>query len=341
MSFSIYAEDIEFAAATQGNVNVEPGKSRFDNPPNAFNDLVITTNPGDPEPRLFELGDTYDLAWGGHGGNHTIEDAVVVRSDAAPGGGGIIVFEGLNDVGELTQIIWTPGFNLEQWYWDNDNPSAEPQFYVSDQNASYTHGYICFAADTLIGTPHGPMRAADIAPGDRVDTLDSGMQTVRWTGAMTLPGNGDAAPIRFAPGTIGNDVPLRLSPQHRVLIRSERAELLFDAPEVLVPAKSMINGVGIDVAPTAAITYVHLLLDAHELLWADGALCESLYLGDQTEAILSALPPTDPDRRMIEALRRDPRRHAAPARPLLTAREARLLLNTPPPPAPPPTCATV
>ena len=44
---------------------------------------------------------------------------------------------------------------------------------------------------------------------------------------------------------------------------------------------------------------------------------------------------------MIEALRRDPRRHDTPARPLLTAREARLLLNTPPPPAPPPTCATL
>lgn len=341
MTFSIHAEDIEFAAATGSNVNAADNASIFDNPPNGFKDLVITTNPGDPEPRLFEIGDTYDLAWGGHGGSHTIENATVVRSDAAPGGGGIVVFEGLNDVGALTQIIWTPGFDLENWYWSTYNPIAEPQFYTTDTNPGYTHGHICFAADTLIAGPHGPMRADDIAPGDRVDTLDSGMQTVRWAGRMTVPASGGAAPIRFAPGTIGNDGPLRLSPQHRVLIRSERAELLFGAPEVLVPAKAMVNGAGISVAPAPSITYVHLLLDAHELLWADGALCESLYLGDQTQAILAGLSGDDPDRRMIDALFRDPRRHARPARPLLTAREARALLGAPPPPAPVPCRAAV
>ncbi len=334
MQLVFEAIDEEFAASTGSNVNIVPGESRFDNPPNAFKDLVITTNDGDPDPRLFEVGDTYDLAWGGHGGNHTIEDATVVRSDAAPGGGGVIVFEGLDDAGELTHIIWTPDFDLEDWYWDNHNPSAEPNFYVTDTNSSYTHSYMCFCAETLIAGPHGPMRAGDIEPGDRVDTVDHGMQTVRWVGRMRVPADGGGAPIRFAPGTIGNEGALRLSPQHRVLIRSERAELMFGTSEVLIPAKAMVDGRGIRAAPTDRVTYIHLLLDNHELLWAEGALCESLYLGDQVQQILTELPADDPDRRMIEGLRRMPGLHDHPARLLLTLNEARALLGKAPPEPP-------
>ena len=34
--------------------------------------------------------------------------------------------------GDPAQIIWTPDFNLEGWYWDNYTPNLEPGFYVVD-----------------------------------------------------------------------------------------------------------------------------------------------------------------------------------------------------------------
>ena len=86
MTFSIFGIDNEFAAATGDNVGVTEDTSRFDNPPSGSKDLVITTKPGDPDPRSFELGDTYEISWGGTSGGGFISDAVVVRSDGSPDG---------------------------------------------------------------------------------------------------------------------------------------------------------------------------------------------------------------------------------------------------------------
>ena len=61
MSLSFYGVDEEFAASTGDNVRVTPTSSNFDYPPNSFTNLIITANPDDPDPRLFEIGDAYDL----------------------------------------------------------------------------------------------------------------------------------------------------------------------------------------------------------------------------------------------------------------------------------------
>ena len=320
MPFTIYAIDEEFAAATGSNVNATANTSVFDNPPNAFANLTITTNEGDSDPRLFEIGDTYDLNWGGFGGGGTIEDAVVVRSDPAPGNGGIVVFEGLDEHGEITQIIWTPGFNLEDWYWDSYNPSAEPQFYVEDINAGYTHGFVCFAEETRIATALGGIAAGDLWAGDRVGTLDAGAQPVLWVGRRQVPGRGADAPVLFTPGAIGNFAPLRLSQQHRVLVRSAMAELMFGASEVLVPAKAMVNGEDIRIDLCPRVDYVHVLLPAHHIVMAEGAACKSLLPGEVS-------------RNRADLPRRVAHRRYAPARPILSYAEAIALLGTGPDPA--------
>ncbi|MCA0871684.1 Hint domain-containing protein [Seohaeicola saemankumensis] len=315
-TLTFYADDTEFAGATGSNVNVAPGRSVFDNPPSAFLDLTITSNPGDEDPRLFEVGDTYDLNWGGFGGGGSIEDAVVVRSDMAPGDGGIIVFEGTNQSGELTQIIWTPDFNLEGWYWDHYNPSADPQFHTVDQNSSYDHMFMCFAAGTRISTAMGPVAVDDLWVGDRIDTLDAGAQPIRWIGRRHVPGHGANAPVQFAPGTIGNFAPLRLSQQHRVLIHSPMAELMFGHCDVLVPAKSLVNGVDICLSPCPRVEWVHLLLQDHHIVRAEGAPCETLLYGDMTQKIMRQVPDL-------------PGIGTRAARPVLSYVEALTLLNRP------------
>lgn len=307
--------DNEFAVATGGNVNTGPGISTFDYPPDGTFDLLVTSHEGDTNPNLFQIGESYTVSWTGNGGGGLLEDAVVVRSDLAPNGGGIVVFEGLDQNGDLAQVVWSPGFDLESWYWANFNHGASPGFYTTDRTASYTHQFVCFAAGTGIATPKGARRVETLEPGDRVETRDHGVQRVLWAGRRVVRGIGADAPVRFAPGSIGNRDMLLLSPQHRVMIRSPMAELLFGAHEVLVPAKAMIDGRAIRAAPVARVTYVHLLLERHALLdAAGGAPCESLFPGDVTMGLLRAELP--------EGL---PRYRAA--RLMLTYREARCVVG--------------
>ncbi|MBQ0752058.1 MAG: Hint domain-containing protein [Roseovarius sp.] len=307
--------DNEFAVSTGRNVNNGPGTSTFDYPPNGTFDLLVTSHEGDANPNLFQIGESYTVSWTGNGGGGLLEDAVVVRSDLAPNGGGIVVFEGLDENGALAQVVWTPEFDLENWYWSNFSQGASPGFYTSDRNTGYTHQFVCFAAGTGIATPKGTRRVETLEPGDRVETRDDGAQRVLWTGRRVVRGLGADAPVRFAPGTIGNREALLLSPQHRVMIRSPMAELLFAAHEVLVPAKAMIDGRAICAAPVARVTYVHLLLERHALLdAAGGAPCESLFPGDVATGLLRAeLPQGVPPYRA--------------ARPILTYREARCVVG--------------
>lgn len=207
MTKTFYGIDNEFAVATGSNVNDAPGQSSFDNPPNSSRDLIIISNAGDSDPNLFELGETYDVQYSGPGGTTILEDAVVIRSDPAPGDGGIIVFEGANGDGDPAQVVWSPDFDLETWYFDNFTNGQPPKFFASDQNTSYTHTVNCFAASTLLETPSGPRPVEHLRPNDRVLTRNDGARRILWTGARTMPGDGPACPVRFAPGTLGNTRP--------------------------------------------------------------------------------------------------------------------------------------
>lgn len=138
----------------------------------------------------------------------------------------------------------------------------------------------CFVTGTLIQTPTGRRPIEDLKVGDAVMTLDRGVQTINWIGTRQIDGQGPFAPIRFETGAVGNDRPLLVSPQHRVLISGWKAEMFYGASEVLVAAKHLVNGHNITVAPMGEVTYHHFLCDQHELVWSDGCLTESFFPGD-------------------------------------------------------------
>lgn len=138
----------------------------------------------------------------------------------------------------------------------------------------------CFAAGTLIETECGMMPVEQINVGDLVRTLDNGLQPVRWVGARSAPALDKRAPIRFAPGAIGNVRELLVSPQHKILMSGWRAELFFGEDEVLVAATHLVNADTIHRAPRRSINYHHLMFDAHEILLAEGIPTESFYPGD-------------------------------------------------------------
>lgn len=278
--FTLYALDIEFAAATGSNVNNGPGTSTFDYPPNSSRDLVISSQPGDPTPFIFSPGDTYTVSFSGNGGT-TIENAVVIRSDPISLGGDTgwaVVFEGLDVNGDLTQVVWTPEFDLETWYWDNFSGGNPPGFYTTDASASdYT--LPCFAPETRIATPDGPRVLADLRPGDLVSTRDHGAQPLRWVGRGTVPGQRRGAPVWFEAGVLDNTAPLLVSQQHRMLVRLPEPLSARYGAELLLPARAFLNGATVRLSPRPEMDYMHLLFARHEVIEAEGAACESLLLG--------------------------------------------------------------
>lgn len=144
----------------------------------------------------------------------------------------------------------------------------------------------CFTSGTIIKTKVGEVAIEDLEVGDLVLTLDCGYQPVRWVGSKTLTVTTKNAPVVFDEGAIGNDVKLTVSPNHRMLIRSVDAELLFGASEILVGAKHLTMMKGIRRAHPKAITYVHVMFDQHQIIYANGALSESFHPGS---AALNAL----------------------------------------------------
>ena len=313
MSIQIETEDREFVTSTGANASPNSRTTPFDGAPEASTGLVISAQSGDPDPRLFEVGDRYDIRWDGG----RIDDAEVVRSDAV-GEGGIVGFSGLDENGDPALVLWTPDFDLQGWY---DSVRGQASFYTSDRQASYTHSYMCFAAEARIATPYGPMPVGCLRPGHRVMTRDHGPRVLRWVGQKRVEAWGAAAPVLFAPGTIGNHASLRLSQQHRVLISAPQMQLMFDTSEVLVPAKALVGRSGIQIVPAAAVTYVHLMLDAHEIIDAEGAACESLFMGPVSSGVLDG----DPFFHLTGE--QSAIRHARSARPLLTYQEARAVLG--------------
>lgn len=155
----------------------------------------------------------------------------------------------------------------------------------------------CFTLGTLILTPSGEVPVEHLVVGDEVLTVDAGVQRLRWIGTRRL----DVAelvraphlqPIRIAAGSLGRNLPGRdlvVSPQHRCLVRSRIAERMAGGTEVLVAAKHLLGLPGVSVVPPdEPVTYIHLLFDRHELVWSNGTVTESFYLGDQAVAAVDA-----------------------------------------------------
>lgn len=141
----------------------------------------------------------------------------------------------------------------------------------------------CFVAGTRILTSKGERRVETLQTGDLVKTLDQGFQPIRWIGMRTVAAKGVMAPIHISANTFGHHNALSVSPQHRVMIRDDHAELLFGEAEVLVAAKDLINDnsvIRFHEAPK--VTYVHILFDQHQLIYSEGLLTESFLPGPQT-----------------------------------------------------------
>jgi hypothetical protein len=148
---------------------------------------------------------------------------------------------------------------------------------------------VCFASGTLIDTPEGPRPVEDLHEGDLVVTRDHGPQPVVWHGrqwfsASDLRARPNLCPVRIPAGAISDGLPRRdlvVSPQHRVLLSGGWVELMTGEAECLVPAAHLARA-DTRVAqelPADGVTYHHLLLGRHEIIYAEGQESESFHVG--------------------------------------------------------------
>lgn len=147
---------------------------------------------------------------------------------------------------------------------------------------------VCFVRGTRLRTMLGETPVEELRVGDLVMTADNGLQPVRWVGSRRVAGHSELAPVRFDAGAIGNTRPLALSPQHKVLLSGWKAELLFGQVEVLAAAVHLINGDTIVRCRQDTVEYHHVMFDAHEMVFAEGAPCESLFVAEQSLRALGA-----------------------------------------------------
>lgn len=178
---------------------------------------------------------------------------------------------------------------------DPGDPGSGEQLVTTEHTLSVVP---CFTPGTMILTPDGPVAVQSLEAGDRVITRDHGVQPIRWIGATTLSAGYVAArpslrPVLIRKGALGNDLPeqdMRLSRQHRILVRDWRAEVMFGVEGgVLVPAISLCNdSTVLDERPTGDVTYIHMAFDDHEVVYADGVETESFYPAERMVSSLNS-----------------------------------------------------
>lgn len=190
-----------------------------------------------------------------------------------------------NGQGFVTEYRIVPG---QQYQIMQEGPSNDP-------SVAYSSLYVCFTPGTMIATPSGARPVETLGPGDLVRTIEGTFVPVLWNGSRELRlddmvGNPETMPVRFEAGSLGENLPekpLEVSPQHRIMLKSRIAERMFGAEEVLVPARWFVGLPGVTrVTGIRPTEYIHLLVEGHQVLLANGAPAESLYVGKEARDML-------------------------------------------------------
>ncbi|NNK78471.1 MAG: Hint domain-containing protein [Litoreibacter sp.] len=171
---------------------------------------------------------------------------------------------------------------------------------------------VCFAQGTRIRTPGGEVCIEDLSVGDLVETRDAGPQPIKWLSRTEFrwPGAPDSQkPILIQPDALGAGRPqhrLVVSPQHCLLVNAR--DVLPEAKNAdrLVPAKALVNLAGIrSMAGKRSVTYFHLMLERHSILFSESVESESFYPGPMAMAMLTATQ-RDQIHALYPTLRDDP-----------------------------------
>ena len=159
-------------------------------------------------------------------------------------------------------------------------------------------GIPCFTSGTMILTPDGERPVETLQVGDLVMTRDRGAQPIQWKasrslGAADLEASPELRPIRISADWTGTGRDLFVSRQHGIVasLQGETSEFLVRAIQL-----ARLKGGKVRIAEgIRQVTYVHLLLPHHAVIYANSVATESFYPGPHAietlapEALLSLI----------------------------------------------------
>jgi Hint domain len=150
-------------------------------------------------------------------------------------------------------------------------------------NAPKQAAAACFLKGTRIRTAAGECNVEDLTIGDVLPTASCGSQIVQLIGSYNFfkddPEKSWAEglrPVRISRSALSDGVP------YRDLYLSQYHSLLIDG--VLVTAGTLTNGttiVQVDPRELQELAYFHIKLARHDVVFAEGAPCESLLKMDE------------------------------------------------------------
>jgi hypothetical protein len=135
----------------------------------------------------------------------------------------------------------------------------------------------CYCPGTLIRTAYGEKRVEQLAIGDKVMTMSGALRPIKWIGRRSyrgrfVMGRKDILPVCIKAGALDDNIPRRdlwISPHHAMYFEHE-------AGGVLIEAKDLVNGISIAQAEQVdVVEYVHVELDTHDVILAEGARSET------------------------------------------------------------------
>ena len=136
----------------------------------------------------------------------------------------------------------------------------------------------CYCPGTLIRTKYGNKRVEKLQIGDEVMTASGVARPIKWIGRRSyggrfVMGRKDVLPVCIKAGALDDNVPRRdlwISPNHAMYFKDAHLD------GVLIEARDLINGVSIVQAERAnKVEYVHIELESHDVIIAEGALPET------------------------------------------------------------------
>jgi len=153
-----------------------------------------------------------------------------------------------------------------------------------------------FARGTLIATDSGQVAVEDLQPGDRIMTRDNEAASLRWIGSTAINYRADTAhskegSLRVLTGALGHQHPqtdLILHHDTRVVVDHPICAMQHGVRSALVPARALADFDSIiTLRPIGAVEFFNLILDRHQIIFANGLETESYHPGPEICALHS------------------------------------------------------
>ena len=167
-----------------------------------------------------------------------------------------------------------------------DDRDDGPKYEVKSGKENEGHGKEpCFAKGTLISTTRGLVAVEKLKVGDDVLTIDGEHAPIVWLGHRRVNCVKHTQPLMVHPVRVSKDAFGPGMPSADVFLSPAHAVYAYGH---LVPVRHLINDVTITQEAVDSITYYHIELPQHTVIFAQGLPAETYLDSDNRQFFISA-----------------------------------------------------